>query len=112
MPFTPLQKTARNQSPPVSNITAATGQNNHGMKWNGGETYNVVGYIGQGAFAMVYKLSTVQHGTVYACKQIEKRRFVKDGQPGNKMHHEISIMKSISHVSLVPESISLHANEN
>ena len=80
------------------------------MKWNGGETYNVVGYIGQGAFAMVYKLSTVQDGVVYACKQIEKRRFVKDGQPGHKMHYEIRIMESISHVSLIPTSMKLNAD--
>lgn len=111
MPFTPLQKTARDRSPPSATITAATGQNNYGMKWNGGETYNVVGYIGQGAFAMVYKLSTVQHGTVYACKQIEKRRFVKDGQPGHKMHHEIRIMESISHVSLSQRIAELYADQ-
>ncbi len=99
MPFAPLQKTVRKESPTRTSIVAARGQNHYGMKWNGGDKYNVVGYIGSGAFAMVYKLSTVQHGEVYACKQIEKRRYIKNGQAGKNMHNELGIMKRISHVS-------------
>ena len=107
MPFTPLQ---RNDSPRGSSIAAAAGQHHYGMRWNGGEEYNVVGQIGNGAFAMVYKISTVQHGEVYACKQIEKRRYVKNGQPGQKMHNEIRIMERLSHVSSVGASIELQAD--
>ena len=107
MPFTPLQ---RNDSPRGSSIAAATGQNHYGMRWNGGEKYNIVGHIGAGAFATVYKISTVQQGEVYACKQIEKRRYVKDGQPGEKMHNEIKIMERLSHVSFVEMSIELQAD--
>ena len=107
MPFTPLQ---RNDSPRGSSIAAATGPNHYGMRWNGGEKYNVVGQIGSGAFAMVYKISTVQHGEVYACKQIEKRRYVKSGQPGQKMHNEIRIMERISHVNSIGANIESSAN--
>ena len=98
MPFAPINKATQKDSPASSSIIAARGQNNYGMKWNGGDKYNVVGYIGSGAFAMVYKLSTVQQGELYACKQIEKRRYIKDGQPGKNMHNELGIMKRISHV--------------
>ena len=71
------------------------------MLWNGGEKYNVVGYIGKGAFAMVYKLSSKSSGEVYAVKQIEKRRFIKDGLLGHKVHYELNVMKKLSHVRVL-----------
>ena len=85
-------------SPNASILAAATGDYNHGLQWNGGEKYNVVSYIGKGAFAMVYKLSAKKDGEVYACKQIEKRRFIKDGVLNHKVHNEILVMKDLEHV--------------
>ena len=102
MPFRPLNQPANDDSYENGSIlAAATGDYNHGMHWDGGIKYNVVNYIGKGAFAMVFKISGVSDGEVYAAKQIEKRRFIKDGQLGSKVHHEISIMERLRHVSRV-----------
>ena len=68
------------------------------MTWNGGETYNVVAHIGKGAFANVYKLATKQDGELFAAKEIEKRRFIKDGILSGKAHNEIDVMKQLDHV--------------
>lgn len=69
------------------------------MEWNGGDDYNVVGYIGKGAFASVYKLATKRDGDLYAVKQIEKRHFMKNGILDQKVHNELLIMKRLQHVS-------------
>lgn len=100
MPFNALSRGESEITPNASILAAATGEFNHGMLWSGGDKYNVVQYIGKGAFAMVYKLSSVENGEVYAAKQIEKRRFIKDGVMGHKVHHEILVMKDLHHVSL------------
>ena len=42
-------------------------------------------------------------GTVYAAKELEKRRFVKNGIMDQKVDQEMRIMSSIKHVS--PSSI-------
>lgn len=73
------------------------------MEWNGGDQYNVVGYIGKGAFAIVYKLAMKRDGELFAVKQIEKRRFVKNGILDRKINNEIHIMKNLSHVSYQPQ---------
>ena len=83
----------------LSQLAAGTEQFSHGMHWPGGDKYNVVGYIGKGAFALVYKLATKQDGEPFAAKQLEKRRFVKDGILDQKIHNELLIMKDLSHVS-------------
>ena len=101
MPFKPLNHQPKQGSPNAHLLAAATGTYNYGAQWDGGPNYNVVDYIGKGAFAMVYKLSTKRDGEVFAAKQIEKRRFIKDGQVGSKVHHEIKIMERLRHVSFV-----------
>ena len=53
------------------NITAGTARFHHGMGWDGGLKYNVIGSVGKGAFATVYKLATVAEGTVFAAKELE-----------------------------------------
>lgn len=77
------------------------------MAWNGGEAYNVVARIGKGAFANVYKISTKQDGEVFAAKEIELRRFLKDGNLGHKAHNEIDVMKQLIHVSLYKTSFTV-----
>ena len=88
-------------SPDLNSRTLAAGteEYNYGMEWNGGETYNVVGYIGKGAFACVYQLATKRDGELYAAKQIEKRKFVKHGVLDQKINNEMTIMKNLRHVS-------------
>lgn len=99
MPFFPLNQEQGDDSPDGSKLAKATEEYNHGMHWHGGDKYNVVSYIGKGAFAQVFQISTLAEGRVFAAKQIEKRRFIKDGQIGSKVHHEISIMERLRHVS-------------
>jgi hypothetical protein len=41
-------------------------------------------------------------GTTYAAKELEKRRFMKNGILDQKVDMEMKIMRSIRHVSLVP----------
>ena len=100
MPFNAMKDKAE-ASPNASILAAATADFNHGFGWNGGEKYNVVSYIGKGAFAMVCKLSAKHNGEVYACKQIEKRRFIKDGVLNHKVHNEILVMKDLQHPNIV-----------
>lgn len=71
---------------------------NHGMEWSGGDRFNVVGHIGRGAFANVFKLATKRDGEYYAAKQIEKRHFMKNNTVDSKIHNEIDIMKRLCHV--------------
>ncbi|KAL5338898.1 kinase-like domain-containing protein [Aspergillus crustosus] len=75
--------------------------NTHGMHWSGGPKYNVTGQIGKGAFATVYKLATKQHGTVYAAKELDKRRFMKNGILDQKVDNELKIMKDLKHPNIV-----------
>ncbi|KAL4920782.1 hypothetical protein BDW62DRAFT_176224 [Aspergillus aurantiobrunneus] len=75
--------------------------NTHGMHWTGGPTYNVTGQIGKGAFAVVYKLATKQHGAVFAAKELDKRRFMKNGILDQKVDNELKIMKGLKHPNIV-----------
>lgn len=72
--------------------------NAYGMHWSGGAIYNVTGQIGKGAFATVYKLATKQHGEIYAAKELDKRRFMKNGILDQKVDNEMKIMKDLKHV--------------
>ena len=87
-------------SVPAKTFAASTTPFQHGMNWNGGDTYNVVAHIGKGAFANVYKLSTKANGDVVAAKEIEKRKYLKEGILDHKVHNEIEIMQKINHVRL------------
>lgn len=86
-------------SPRTSLLAAATGANSHGMHWGGGAKYNVVGFIGAGAFANVYKLSSKRDGLVFAVKQLDKSRLAKAGNPVSKIYNELNVIKSLRHVS-------------
>jgi hypothetical protein len=73
----------------------------HGMQWGGGSTYNVVGQIGKGAFATVYKLTMKNDGRVFAAKELDKRRFMKNGILDMKVDNEMKIMKGLRHVRCI-----------
>ena len=68
-------------------------------EWRGGSKYNMVGLAGKGAFANVYKITDKYDGTLYAAKELEKRRFMKNGVLDQKVDMEIKIMRKINHVS-------------
>jgi len=67
--------------------------------WDDPNDYNLVGEIGKGAFATVYKVTSKFNGLPYAAKELEKRRFMKNGVIDQKVENEMRIMKSIEHVS-------------
>lgn len=91
-------------------IAAGTSGNHHGLHWNGGEKYNVVGHIGSGAFATVCKVSTKRDGEVYAVKEIEKRKFLKDGIVSHKFHNELNVMMNARHVGGITPKLRYEAD--
>lgn len=95
---------ARQSSQPLLPWSVA---NAYGMHWTGGTTYNVTGQIGKGAFATVYKVATKQHGTVYAAKELDKRRFMKNGILDQKVNNEMTIMRDLKHVGTLSRNVFL-----
>lgn len=89
-----------NSSPHPSLLAAATGGNVGGLEWTGGTKYNVVGFIGSGAFANVYKLSSKSDGVVFAVKQLDKKRLAKEGPLSKKRYNELNVIKGLRHVSV------------
>ncbi|KAF2099751.1 kinase-like protein [Rhizodiscina lignyota] len=78
-----------------------TSNYSYGMKWDGGTEYNVTGLLGKGAFAMVYRLATTMDGQPLAAKELEKKRFVKNGQVDARLDNEMRIMKTLRHPNIV-----------
>lgn len=68
-------------------------------EWNGSGKYNVVRTIGKGAFAVVYQVTSKYDGAPYAAKELDKRRFIKNGVLDQKVENEMNIMQRIKHVS-------------
>ncbi|KAJ5085144.1 hypothetical protein N7532_009915 [Penicillium argentinense] len=91
-------KTQQSSNQPVLSWSVA---NTYGMHWTGGSVYNVTGQIGKGAFATVYKLATKQHGAIYAAKELDKRRFMKNGILDQKVDNEMKIMRDLKHPNIV-----------
>ncbi|EKD18997.1 uncharacterized protein L3040_006491 [Drepanopeziza brunnea f. sp. 'multigermtubi'] len=69
--------------------------------WKGGPKYNRLEMIGKGAFAVVYKLTDKYDGVPYAAKELEKRRFMKNGILDQKVDNEMKIMRKIKHPHVV-----------
>ncbi|OBT56390.1 CAMK protein kinase [Pseudogymnoascus sp. 24MN13] len=99
------------QAPDIFAVQNYPGGNGHGpdqtlinrrpKEWRGGVKYNKSRVIGKGAFATVYMISAKYDGTVYAAKELEKRRFVKNGILDQKVDQEMRIMSSIKHPNIV-----------
>lgn len=77
------------------------------MKWDGGDRYNIVGMLGKGAFATVHQLATKMDGRLLAAKELEKRRFMKNGMLDKKIDNEMQIMQSLRHKNIV-EFVEYH----
>ncbi|KAK3934775.1 Serine/threonine-protein kinase RAD53 [Diplogelasinospora grovesii] len=69
--------------------------------WNGSNKYNRVGEIGKGAFAVVYKVTSKFDGLPYAAKELDKRKFIKNGVLDQKVENEMKIMQKIKHSNIV-----------
>lgn len=78
-------------------MLSSTGR--HVKEWRGGQKYNKIACIGNGAFAVVYKITAKFDGMPYAAKELEKRRFMKNGILDQKVDMEMKIMRKIKHVS-------------
>ncbi|EME48947.1 hypothetical protein DOTSEDRAFT_67855 [Dothistroma septosporum NZE10] len=89
------------QSAGNSALRAPIVSNQYGMHWDGGTKFNVIAQIGKGAFASVYQLATKGEGHLYAAKELEKRRFMKNGILDRKLENEMNIMRQIDHKSIV-----------
>lgn len=76
-------------------------------EWSGSGKYNRIGTIGKGAFAVVYKVTSKYDGRPYAAKELEKRRFIKNGVLDQKVENEMKIMQRVQHVSVAFDSPSL-----
>lgn len=70
-------------------------------EWKGGAKYKKVQTIGKGAFAVVYLITDRFDGTPYAAKELEKRRFMKNGVLDQKVDQEMRIMQKIKHPNIV-----------
>ncbi|KAF2028128.1 Pkinase-domain-containing protein [Setomelanomma holmii] len=71
------------------------------MKWDGGTKYNILGILGKGAFATVHQLATKMEGRLLAAKELEKRRFMKNGMLDKKIDNEMKIMQGLRHANIV-----------
>jgi hypothetical protein len=72
------------------------------LDWNGSDKYNRVAMIGKGAFAVVYRVTDKFDGLPYAAKELDKRRFMKNGVLDQKVDNEMKIMQKINHVGFRP----------
>ncbi|KAM4055073.1 kinase [Hirsutella rhossiliensis] len=70
-------------------------------EWTGSGTYNRIKKVGQGAFAVVYRVTSKYDGKPYAAKEIEKRRFMKNGVLDQKVENEMKIMRRVQHPNIV-----------
>jgi len=68
-------------------------------EWRGGDKYARVGVVGKGAFATVYKVTSKYDGAPYAAKELDKRKFMKNGVLDQKVENEMKIMQAVQHVS-------------
>ncbi len=101
--------------PHTSLLAAATAGNVHGLNWSGGAKYNVVSFIGAGAFANVFKLSSKKDGLVFAVKQLDKKQLRKEKSLSSKMYNELNVIKGLRHVSVpvlqeVPQLMTCQPN--
>lgn len=84
-----------------TSMPAPTFGSDYGMHWSGGGKYKCTGILGKGAFATVYQLATRLHGELFAAKELEKKRFMKNGVLDQRLDNEMQIMKELNHENIV-----------
>ncbi|OTB03112.1 hypothetical protein M426DRAFT_322142 [Hypoxylon sp. CI-4A] len=70
-------------------------------EWRGSDKYARVGVIGKGAFATVHKVTSKFDGAPYAAKELDKRKFMKNGVLDQKVENEMKIMQKVHHKNIV-----------
>ncbi|RYP09221.1 hypothetical protein DL764_001407 [Monosporascus ibericus] len=86
---------------PPANYAAHSTLEKKSREWRGGDKYNRVGVIGKGAFATVYKVTSRYDGSPYAAKELDKRKFMKNGVLDQKVENEMRIMQKVQHANIV-----------
>ncbi|CAG7564576.1 unnamed protein product [Fusarium equiseti] len=86
-------------TPPPSHKSNKRREGNR--EWTGSGKYNRIGSIGKGAFAVVHRVTSKYDGLPYAAKEIEKRRFIKNGVLDQKVENEMKIMQKVQHPHIV-----------
>lgn len=94
----------------TANFTSVR-ESHFGNHWNGGSEYNFTGNLGKGAFATVYRIQTKHEGHLFAAKEIDKRRFMKNGILDVKFDNELKIMQNLKHPNIV-EYIDCQRHDN
>lgn len=87
----------------VSNLdllSAGTEKNTLANGWTANGKYQVNSELGKGAFAIVYKITTITGGEVQAAKRIDRSAFMKNGALGGKFLNELQIMQKVDHVGV------------
>ncbi|KAH7256856.1 hypothetical protein BKA59DRAFT_468666 [Fusarium tricinctum] len=99
-PQTPFQ---REETREITQPNSRTSQKRReaNREWTGSGKYNRIGSIGKGAFAVVHRVTSKYDGLPYAAKEIEKRRFIKNGVLDQKVENEMKIMKRVEHRHIV-----------
>ncbi|KAK5655012.1 hypothetical protein OQA88_6771 [Cercophora sp. LCS_1] len=97
---TPKKPTARAV---IRKVPAAqtTSVNRLPRSWKGSNNYNLVGEIGKGAFATVYKVTSKFDGLPYAAKELDKTKFMRNGVLDQKVENEMRIMQRVKHPNIV-----------
>ncbi|KKA29015.1 hypothetical protein TD95_004535 [Thielaviopsis punctulata] len=90
-------RTPRPQLPTLPPANGAIGA----QPWDGAGKYNRIDYIGKGAFAVVYRVTDKYNGTPYAAKELDKRRFLKNGVIDQRVDNEMRIMRQVRHPNIV-----------
>jgi len=85
----------------IPRVSPQIHNSNHGMYWSGDPDFNCVGLLGKGAFATVYQLATKINGELFAAKELEKKRFMKNGVLDFRLDNEMQIMKRLRHPNIV-----------
>ncbi|KAI1369494.1 hypothetical protein F5Y08DRAFT_292151, partial [Xylaria arbuscula] len=78
-----------------------TRTSNRTHEWRGDNRYAKVGVIGKGAFAVVHQVTAREDGKPYAAKELDKRKFMKNGILDQKVENEMKIMQRVKHPNIV-----------
>ncbi|KAH7136252.1 hypothetical protein EDB81DRAFT_77443 [Dactylonectria macrodidyma] len=70
-------------------------------EWDGSGKYAVKETVSKGTFTTVYKVISKFDGQLYAAKEIEKRRFMKNGTLDQEFCNETKILKQLHHPNVV-----------
>ncbi|KAI1304695.1 hypothetical protein F5Y03DRAFT_165568 [Xylaria venustula] len=98
--FAPTRRVALNNQV-TKTVDLPHSLNRASREWRGGAKYARVGVIGKGAFAIVHLVTLKENGSPYAAKELDKRKFMKNGVLDQKVENEMKIMQKVKHANIV-----------